>query len=712
MKTKVKNKKWYDLGIEYLLYALVVFVPAVFHPDFYSAFSAPKLLALRLITVAVILLWGLKVFVEGRLNLRKSGFNWILLIYGAVCVITTVFSSAVFTSILGSHGRFLGLITIINLLLLPVFIWNFLKEKELARRLLIIGVSVSGILALYGILQYFGVWQEQFNWNQDPADRVFGTIGHGNHFGAYLGMNFVLGIFLVRELKNKWLKYAWYLGLVAHAAAIFLTAGRGAILAVVLALLVCGVVILVEKRANGEFLIGKWLAPSFVVIAVLIGGAVIFKDEIAKFPLVERTAITMESIGEGKIPDRYSWWLSAAEMIKDRPFVGYGLSTFRDIYNSYRRLDYQTVEEGDQEFHITPEAAHNEYLNITATQGFLGLIAWLMIIFFVMGKLNASLIAGRPENAPAQKDNARVRPAPAPTLKANPYYYSLLGLKGALVVYLVQAFFSFGVVSTLTVFFVYMGAALVLAAPDEKANASAGRTELKAARHSAIKRTGASFVKYIIPLFMLALAVAGTACVLRTAIADYHYKAALNESAKSNHEGAMQNFTSAIALMPYEYAYQQALGDYALTTAQPISATDKRRELLETAVTAYQEALKINDHHPSVYYNLGVAQIHLYSLSGDSAYYDDAVKNLEESVLKALNNPLYPYQSAKAFMSVNHHTANYNAIRYFLEALETRENYRDTPQLLEQLTGKKLTPVGAIEQSDPTTDSANQSSST
>lgn len=690
MKTKVKNKKWYDLGIEYLLYTLVVAVPAVFHPGFYSAFASPKLLALGIITSAVILLWGLKIFVEGRLNLRKSGFNWLLLIYGAVCVITTIFSSAFYTSVFGAHGRFLGLITILNLLLLPVLIWNFLKEKELARRLLIIAVSVSGILAVYGILQYFGVWQEQFNWNQDPADRVFGTIGHGNHFGAYLGMNFVLGIFLVRELKNKWLKYVWYLGLIAHVAAIFLTAGRGAIVAVVLALMVCGVLILVEKCASGEFVIGKWLAPAFVVVAVLIGGAVIFKDEIVKFPLVERTAITLESIGEGKIPDRYSWWLSAAEMIKDRPFLGYGLSTFRDIYNSYRRLDYQTVEEGDQEFYITPEAAHNEYLNIAATQGFLGLIAWLMIIFFVMGKLNASLMAGRPENAPAQKDKAHVRPASAPTLKANPYYYSLLGLKGALVVYLVQVFFSFGVISTLTVFFVYMGAALVLSAPDEKTTAASDRTELKAARRSAIKRFGSSFIKYIVPLFMLALAVAGTACVLRTAIADYHYKSALTESAKSNHEGAIQNFMSAIALMPYEYAYQQALGDYALTTAQSISETDKRRELLETAVAAYQEALKINDHHPSVYYNMGVAQIHLYSLTGDSAYYDDAVKSLGESVTKALNNPLYPYQSAKAFMSVNHKTSNYNAIRNFLEALETRENYRDTNQLLEQLTGKQF----------------------
>jgi len=712
MKTKVKNKKWYDLGIEYLLYALVIFVPALFHPDFYSAFGAPKLLALRLITVAVILLWGLKIFVEGRLNLRKSGFNWILLIYGAVCVITTVFSSAIYSSILGSHGRFRGLITIINLLLLPVFIWNFLKEKELARRLLIIGVSVSGILAFYGILQYFGVWQEQFNWNQDPADRVFGTIGHGNHFGAYLGMNLVLGIFLVRELKNKWLKYAWYLGLVAHAVAIFLTAGRGAIFAVVLALLVCGVVILVEKRANGEFGIGKWLAPAFVVVAVLIGGAVIFKDEIAKFPLVERTAITLESIGDGKIPDRYSWWLSSAEMIKDRPLVGYGLSTFRDAYNSYRRLDYQTVEEGDQELHITPEAAHNEYLNIAATQGFLGLIAWLMIIFFVMGKLNASLMAGRPENAPAQKDNARVRPAPAPTLKANPYYYSLLGLKGALVVYLVQVFFSFGVISTLTVFFVYMGAALVLAAPEEKATAPAGRTELKAARRSAIKHVGASFVKYIIPLFMIALAVAGTACVLRTAIADYHYKAALTESAQSNQEGAMQNFTSAIALMPYEYAYQQALGDYALTTAQPVSATESRRELLETAVTAYQEALKINDHHPSVYYNLGIAQIHLYSLSGDSAYYNDAVKNLDESAIKALNNPLYPYQAAKAFMPFDDSESRYYAILFLRDALDIRENYRDANQLLEQLTGKNTAPAGANENSEPQAKSTDQTFST
>ncbi len=652
MKTKTETKKWYDLGIEYLLYSLAVFVPAVFHPDFYSAFGAPKLLALRLITMAVIILWGLKIFVEGRVNYRKSWFNAVLAFYGLICVITTVLSSAFYTSLYGAHGRFLGLITVMNLLILPFLVWNFLRDRAMVRRLLAVGYFASGLLALYGILQYFGVWQDQFNWNQDPADRIFGTIGHGNHFGAYLGMNFVLGIFLVREFKNKWIKFLGYAALVAHAATIFLTASRGAIFAVIVALGFCGLAALFAKHSRGELNIGKWLAPAFVTVAVLVSGAVIFKDEIAKFPLVERTAITMESIQQGKIPDRYSWWLSSAEMIKDRPFLGYGLSTFRDIYNEYRRLDYETVEEGDQEAHITPEAAHNEYLNIAAAQGLLGLIAWLAIIFFVIGKVNAMLFEER----------------------ENPDYYILLGLKGALVVYLVQVFFSFGVISTLTLFFVYLGAALSLAV-----------TEIRE-REFKLPRAG----RVIACLILLVIAGVGTACTLRETGADYFYKSAMVAGAKFDNEGAMNHFESAIALMPNEYAYRQALGDFALTAAQPVSATETRQNLLNRAVSAYEDALKINVYHPSVYYNLGVAQIELFVLTKEQKYYDDAVKNLDESVVRALNNPLYPYQVAKAFMQFTDGKSKAGAIRYFLEALESRENYRDTNQILEQLTGKQF----------------------
>lgn len=632
-----------------MLYSLIALVPAVFHPDFYSVFGTPKLLVLRLITLAVLLLWGLKIFLEKQFSYRKSWFNFAVFAYAVVCFATTFTSIAFYTSLYGAHGRFLGLVTMLNLLLIPLLVWNFLKDREKIRDLLITGFVVSGILAVYGIFQHFGVWQEQFNWNQDPADRVFGTLGHGNHFGAYLGMNFVLGIFLVKEIKRSWLKILFYAGLAAQTVTIFLTASRGAILAVLLALGLCGLAVLFMKSKTEGFKPLKWLVPGFVIMGVIIGGAVVFKDELVKVPLIERTAITVESIGQGKIPDRYSWWLSAAEMTKDKPFLGYGLSVFRDIYNEYRRLDYETVEEGDQEAHITPEAAHNEYLNIAATQGLIGLFLWIAMVFVVFSKTNDRLF-GENENGD---------------------YYALLGLKGALTVYLVQVFFSFGVISTLTVFYVYLGAALALSVPEVKERVFKWMP-----------------FKYTVSLVLIVLAAVGLNFTLREAGADYYYKAALSESARANLEGALDNFVGAISLMPDEYAYRQALGDYALQAAQTADADVTRLDLLLKAVASYDDAVKINPHHPSVYFNKGVAKLQLYSLTEERNYYKEAFESMETSIEKSPNNPLYPYQVAKAFMTIDDDPSHANAIRFLLDALDIRENYRDANELLEQLTGK------------------------
>ncbi|MBU0667850.1 hypothetical protein KJ835_01860, partial [Patescibacteria group bacterium] len=214
-------RKWYDLGIKYTLYALPAIVPVIFSPDFFTVFSAPKLLALQALTLLIMLFWGAKVFVEGGFDCRRGGLNWVLLAYAAVSLINTIYSTAFYTSLLGAQGRSLGIFTLLNFLLLPLFVWNFLKDKKEIVTLLKISFAVAGVLALYGIVQFFGFFQESFNWDISPGERVFGTIGHGNHFGAYLGMHALLGLFMIPAFKKNWQKAVVGAGVVLQLITIF-----------------------------------------------------------------------------------------------------------------------------------------------------------------------------------------------------------------------------------------------------------------------------------------------------------------------------------------------------------------------------------------------------------------------------------------------------------------------------------------------------------
>jgi len=122
---KEVQEKWYDKSIKIAIYAMVVIVPIIFLQNFYTVFSAPKLLALRILTLVIILLWGAKLFIEEEFVYRKGKINVLTFIYAVVLMSSTLFSVSFNTSVYGAQGRFMGIFTLLNLLLLPIFIWKF-----------------------------------------------------------------------------------------------------------------------------------------------------------------------------------------------------------------------------------------------------------------------------------------------------------------------------------------------------------------------------------------------------------------------------------------------------------------------------------------------------------------------------------------------------------------------------------------------------------
>ena len=87
--------------IRWLIYGLVVLVPAVYSTAFDSAFTLPKLTVLRVITLLIVAVWGLQIFVQGELRIRKSPLNKWIFGYGIVCVLTTLFSTYFWVSFFG-----------------------------------------------------------------------------------------------------------------------------------------------------------------------------------------------------------------------------------------------------------------------------------------------------------------------------------------------------------------------------------------------------------------------------------------------------------------------------------------------------------------------------------------------------------------------------------------------------------------------------------
>ena len=134
---------------------------------------------------------------------------------------------------------------------------------------------------------------------------------------------------------------------------------------------------------------------------------------------------------------RTSMWKSSLPWIKDHPVIGSGLDTIKYLYPKYRRAEYGRLEGGHN---YTPDRLHNEYLNVLATKGIFGFIAYYIV--FIGGNFLLLLLFIHKSNKPNQ--------------------YLILGLIGSALVYLGQVMFNFGVVATMVYFITFIGLAINL----------------------------------------------------------------------------------------------------------------------------------------------------------------------------------------------------------------------------------------------------------
>jgi len=651
---EIQKQQWYDKAIIWLLYSLGVGIPLIFSTAFYSNFAAPKLLFLRAVTLLILLLWSWKSFTEEKISYRRGIFSWVLVLYGAVLVLSTITSSNIFTSLFGTETRFLGVFTQLNFLLVAWLVYNFLATKNQLKTFitLMCGTGIV-ILMAYGFMQYFGLFQDNFGWSQNPQERVFGTLGHSNHFGAYMGMCILLSFGVIPFMKNKVLQRL--LIFCAHAAflVILLTGSRAAFASTALALLTVGGILVWRSKTSQSFL-KKHRVKFIAAVAVVIAALFIFREQLGSIPVIQRFQEGTTAIDQGFPPDRLSWWYSSFAMLKDRPVLGFGLSTFRDIYNQYRRNDYLVSGPGDIQYHISPESSHNDYIDILVTEGLLGFLAFMTLLVFVFIHLDRKIFS-----IPKIK-------------KADELFYITLGIKGALMVYLLQVLVSFGVVDTLTIFFLLLGAGMSAATATNENPASI--------------RLKPVYREFAICALLILLIWAGVSAV-REAKAEYSYKNAVIEESLGRPENARVWYEETVELHPYRYEYYQAFGDFAFKTATAASIDPEySKHYLELALKNYQKATVVNNFHPSTFYNMGITAIQLARLEQNDAYLREGINSLQQAIKLSPNNPLYAYEGAKIFSEIGQQDL---AIQSLNDVVRLNPQYKDASKLLDQLQLQK-----------------------
>ncbi|OGJ47474.1 hypothetical protein A2272_06060 [Candidatus Peregrinibacteria bacterium RIFOXYA12_FULL_33_12] len=648
---QIAETPWYDQILVVLIFLLIPALIFLYSTAVYTVFTSPKLFALRILSLLILVVFAWKTMKEKQITFVSPKFYLFLSAYGLVSIINTIITVNLHTSLFGIPERFLGLFTTLNFLLVAFFTAQILNKKNLQKFFIQVFVVFGAIASIYGIFQYYGLVGDPSTWDQDPTQRVFGTFGHANHFGAFLGVNTMLALGLSFSEKNNFLKCIYGLIALLSFITIFDTASRGALGAILISV----IFFIVHFGYLNYPKIKKYyfnLTVAFLIgVILIIVSNSIWLPKLKNSFLFTRIQTIEENYEKGFIPDRVSWWFSMLEMIKDKPVFGYGLSTFKEIYSQYRRLDYRNPD--DLQYEIEPEAGHMEYLNIAATQGLVGLATYLLPIIYVFYLAYKKI--KNSENCSEQ--------------------FIIIGLLSALVAYLTQVLISFGVVSTWSLFFILLGLTISYVTIDDPVKFKVWDFKPK--------------IEIIIFILALLIFIIGSDFSVNQLRVEFWRRQAERAAVFKDYPKVKDALEQVVELEPANAYYYADYGDFLVKLSVLNELADQKALLLKEAIVAYEKTIKLNNLHPHFFANLGLASLNLadfYQNSGNqelvSQYLMLAIKAYEEAVVKGPNNPLHLYNLMKVYAI----TGQFDK---FFETgdkiLAMRKDYKDTLKLLTEV---------------------------
>ncbi|MBI4009398.1 O-antigen ligase family protein [Candidatus Roizmanbacteria bacterium] len=621
-----------------------------------------------------------------KIIIKKTPFDIPILLFLGSQILSTVFSIDRQTSLFGYYGRFNGgLISIFSYIVLYYgFVSNI--KVEYVFKLLKISFISSLIVVLWGIPGKFGkdlsclLFTGQFNngcWTDQfrPAERMFSTLGQPNWLGAYLAINFFIGIyFLVRSYKDgkKIVSLIHCFIVILIFMAIFFTKSRSALLSVVVGLVVAGI-FFVYIRLRQKTKIAKRLAFSIFITLVVSGILFLAMNQWNKSIIKSSDDVT-ESADLRKIV-----WKGAVDLGLRYPVFGTGVETFAYSYYFVRPQEHNLTSEWD----FLYNKAHNEYLNYFATTGFTGIVSYLAFIGIVFIyswkkiKNQKSKIKVASQNS--KKDNNETRE------QLNNQLLTICLILSYITI-LITNFFGFST-TTINLFFYLIPAFIVLI--NDKQLAISNR-QLTYPNLSLFQKV--SLLIVLSSFFYLLLYLS------RYYLADINYAKGDNLSKVGEYQKAIQFLDSAYNIK-YEHIYEDKLS-YAFANIAFLASYQQKEDLVKEMVkTSDLLNLKSIKASPKnvLYWKTRAKNYYLfYQISLDRKDLEAGIEALLEAQRLSPTDPKIPYSLAIYYSLAEQDVDEISnklqfsdlSFRYIDKSIQLKPDYRDGYFLKGQLLKK------------------------
>lgn len=600
-KKEIKNGiVWFcDALSVWSLRAIVFAVPLIFSPWLYIYYELPKLLILRTFTALLIALWIVRVAATGKLALRKTPLNTPILAYLGITTLATIFSINPSLSIFGGFQRYEGLITIINYALIFLLATNTIRSEEDIHRIFDAALSSAIIVSSIGILQRFNLNLLEL---ATQAIQTGSTMGNSAFLGMYLVLIIPLALTLSFARKKPRQKILPVLASLTSFICLIFTYARGSWVAIFFMAIAAGIILVIQKKP----VINKKVAIGFasIFILILIGTALLAPLR-AEVIVIKDRLLSLADFKSGTIATRLILWESTLKIIASKPILGYGPETLMIIYPKYLPDKIYMLEQ-----RVFYDRAHNQTLEIAATTGILGLIAYLWII----GTL---LWWGIKILNHLSKDQSR-NPV---CRQARQNYFIFLGLMIGLVGYILNTQFNPTSINFAPLFWIFLSLAMVFPNPDLNKPIIVTPSWLK--KNIALG--------YIIATFALLIILTGTYFLAVTPLqADFYFKQGFDYENLKTPDSAIKYYHLATKYYPYSDFYFARLGE-ANHLKMNESPNEIKEDYFNKALAAFSEAAKLNPENINLHIYYGTLYGD-YAQTNDPTYYQKAIRSFEKAI--------------------------------------------------------------------------------
>ncbi len=343
------------------VFALVLLPTLVISPTlFLDPINWPKQIAL-LVVIPIVLFEFFRYF-SALVRFRSTEVRLFISALSLIAIAAVLNFENVATTFWGTWGRNNGLATLFSLMTIAFVVSFLVRIKEFAE-LFVKAISIVTFPAMvYGMIQLLGL--DPLDWS--VKNSVFSFYGNTNFASAVFALSSLSSILTIIVFKPISVQRFFYsIQAVGSIVVMFATNSVQGPVALIAGIAIWFYFFLSVKNL---------LLSRVFMVSSLAAGILIFMGFLGSGPLGSY-------IYQYTLKLRTFYWLAGINMGISSPISGVGVDSYGDYYRQNRSIETIKATSID----LTVSNAHNSAIQIFATMGLLGLLAYLMI--FVPGIL-------------------------------------------------------------------------------------------------------------------------------------------------------------------------------------------------------------------------------------------------------------------------------------------------------------------------------------